>query len=114
MVPFILDSFFVLGVAIAGRLTDDQQRVIDYLVTENRILREMLEGRGVRRLRFTDNQRRRGALPRAAWWVVAVLPPRGSVTRVHSRMDDALHLDREQMAPPRTARRRRSLLCPRR
>jgi transposase InsO family protein len=48
MGQFILDSFFVLLVAIAGRLNDDQQRVIDYVVTENRILREMLEGRGGR------------------------------------------------------------------
>ena len=59
MVPFILDSFFVLLIAIVGRITDDQQKVIEYLVDENCILKEMLEGRGGRRIRFNDDQRRR-------------------------------------------------------
>ena len=58
MAPFILNSLFVLVVAIAGRLTDDQQRVIEYLMMENQVLREMLAGRGGR-LRFNENQRRR-------------------------------------------------------
>ena len=45
-----------LLVAVAGLVNQRQLRVIDYLQEENRILREML---GKRRLRFTDNQRRR-------------------------------------------------------
>jgi len=49
--PFI---FFVNR--LAGWLNRRQQRVIDYLVEENRILRGQLRGK---RLRLTDDQRRR-------------------------------------------------------
>jgi len=42
--------------ALAGWLNRQQQVVIDYLMEENRFLREQLEGQ---RLRFTDEQRRR-------------------------------------------------------
>jgi hypothetical protein len=41
---------------MAGWLNQKQQRVIDYLVEENRVLREQI---GCRRLRFKDDQRRR-------------------------------------------------------
>jgi hypothetical protein len=40
----------------AGWVNRRQQAVIDYLVEENRVLREQLRGR---RLRFIDDQRRR-------------------------------------------------------
>src|SRR5262245_11738909 len=46
---------FVL-VALAGWFNQQQRDVIDYLLEENRVLREQL---GARRLRFTDDQRRR-------------------------------------------------------
>jgi len=46
---------FVL-VALAGWINQQQREVIDYLQEENRVLREQL---GARRLRFTDDQRRR-------------------------------------------------------
>src|SRR5713101_3292078 len=46
---------FVL-VALAGWMNEQQRHVIDYLQEENRALREQL---GPRRLRFTDDQRRR-------------------------------------------------------
>ena len=46
---------FVL-VALAGWMNQQQRDVIDYLQEENRVLREQL---GPRRLRFTDDQRRR-------------------------------------------------------
>jgi putative transposase len=46
---------FVL-VALAGWMNQQQRAVIDYLREENRVLREQL---GSRRLRFTDDQRRR-------------------------------------------------------
>src|SRR6185295_2198031 len=42
-----------------GWLSEHQQRSIEYLVKENRILREQI---GDRKLRFTDNQRRRLAV----------------------------------------------------
>ncbi len=52
----ILQPFHLLLVALAGWLNRHQQAVIDYLIEENRVLKEQLEGQ---RLRFTDNQRRR-------------------------------------------------------
>src|SRR3954452_21511986 len=43
-----------LLVAVAGWINQHQREVIEYLQTENRVLREQL---GARRLRFTDDQR---------------------------------------------------------
>jgi len=43
-----------LVVALAGWINQQQREVIDYLQTENRVLREQL---GASRLRFTDDQR---------------------------------------------------------
>src|SRR5215471_7657338 len=51
-----LDPFSFLVVSMAGWLNQKQQQVIDYLVEENRVLREQS---GCRRLRFNDDQRRR-------------------------------------------------------
>ena len=53
-----LDPFSFLVVSVAGWLSQRQRQrqVIEYLVEENRILREHI---GNRQLRFTDNQRRR-------------------------------------------------------
>ncbi len=54
----IIDSFFVVAVALAARLTGQQARVISYLMEENRVLKEMLRmERGGRRVRFSDSQR---------------------------------------------------------
>jgi hypothetical protein len=46
----------VLLVTLAGWVNRHQQHVIEYLVEENRVLKEQVKGR---RLRFTDDQRRR-------------------------------------------------------
>jgi hypothetical protein len=51
-----LDPFSFLVVSVGGWLNQRQHHVIEYLVEENRVLREQI---GNRRLRFTDNQRRR-------------------------------------------------------
>src|SRR5262249_36511053 len=51
-----LDPFSFLVVSMAGWLNKRQQQIIDYLVEENRVLREQI---GCRRLRFNDGQRRR-------------------------------------------------------
>jgi hypothetical protein len=51
-----LDPFSFLVVSVAGWLNQRQQQVIDYLVEENRVLREQI---GYRRLRFNDDQRSR-------------------------------------------------------
>ena len=46
----------ILVVALAGWLNRQQQDVVEYLQEENRVLREHHNGK---RLRFTDEQRRR-------------------------------------------------------
>src|SRR5262245_53124009 len=51
-----VDHFSFLVVSVAGWLNKRHQRVIQYLAEENRVLREHV---GARRLRFTDDQRRR-------------------------------------------------------
>jgi transposase InsO family protein len=52
----VLDPFRFVVISIAGWMNQQQQQAIDYLREENRVLREQLGGR---RLRFTDDQRRR-------------------------------------------------------
>lgn len=54
-----LSTWQLLSVIVAGILNDQQQRVIEYLKEENRILREQL---GSKRIRLTDIQRRRLAV----------------------------------------------------
>jgi len=49
----------LLSVIVAGILNEQQQRVIDYLKEENRVLREQL---GTKQIRLTDSQRRRLAV----------------------------------------------------
>src|SRR5262250_2817728 len=51
-----LDPVSFLVTSIAGWINQRQQEVIDYLIEENRVLREQI---GNRRMRFTDDQRRR-------------------------------------------------------
>jgi putative transposase len=51
-----LDPFSFLVVSLAGWMNQHQQHVIHYLMEENRVLREQI---GNRRMRFTDDQRRR-------------------------------------------------------
>ena len=48
-----------LVLLFAGRINRHQEAVIDYLREENRVLREV---HGKKRLRFTDDQRRRLAV----------------------------------------------------
>jgi hypothetical protein len=52
----ILDPFLFVVISIAGWMNQHQQHVIEYLIEENRVLQEQI---GNRRLRFSDNQRRR-------------------------------------------------------
>jgi putative transposase len=51
-----LDPLSFLVMSFAGWINRRQQRIIEYLVEENRVLREQI---GKRRMRFTDDQRRR-------------------------------------------------------
>jgi len=54
-----IQPFHLLVIALAGWLNLQQQVVINYLVEENRVLKEQLGGR---RLLFTDEQRMRLAV----------------------------------------------------
>jgi putative transposase len=58
-VPKTLDPFRLLLIAVAGWMNHEQQKIIDYLREENRVLRAQI---GTRRLRFDDGQRRRLAV----------------------------------------------------
>lgn len=51
-----MSPLHVVLVALAGWINREQQKIIDYLKEENRVLREQL---GNKRPRFTDDQRRR-------------------------------------------------------
>jgi transposase InsO family protein len=55
----VIQPFHLLVIALAGWLNRQQQTVIDYLIEENRVPKEQLEGQ---RLRFTDEQRIRLAV----------------------------------------------------
>src|SRR5437879_11676754 len=52
----VFDPFRLLLISVAGWLGQQQRDVIDYLQEENRVLREQL---GNKRLRLSDDQRRR-------------------------------------------------------
>src|SRR5438309_4936051 len=52
----LLDPVSFLVVSPAGWMNQHQQHVIHYLIEENRVLREPIGGR---RMRFSDDQRRR-------------------------------------------------------
>lgn len=54
--PIALDPFRFVLIALAGWMNHRQLQVIEYLQEENRVLREQL---GQRRLRLSDDQRRR-------------------------------------------------------
>ena len=49
-----LNPFSFLVISIGGWINQRQQQVVEYLIEENRVLREQI---GKRRMRFSDNQR---------------------------------------------------------
>ena len=74
--------------SIAGWLNRHQQEVLDYLVEENRVLKEQLRGR---RLRLNDDQRRRLAakgkkIGRQALNRVATIVTPDTIMRWHRRV----------------------------
>jgi transposase InsO family protein len=82
---FVLQPWHLLACIVAGYAKREQQRVIDYLRTENAILREKL---GCRRIRLNDDQRRRlaatgKALGRKLLASVATLVSPDTVLRWH-------------------------------
>ena len=56
MAEKVLNPFPFVVIVLAGCINQRQQNVIEYLREENRVLGEQV---GERRLRFTDDQRRR-------------------------------------------------------
>ena len=56
MPPMVFQTWQFIVVALAGWLNQQQQDIVAYLSEENRVLREQLKGK---RIRFTDDQRRR-------------------------------------------------------
>jgi len=56
MPPMVFQTWQFILVALAGWLNRQQQDIVAYLTEENRVLREQLKGK---RIRFTDDQRRR-------------------------------------------------------
>src|SRR5262249_58841008 len=55
----VLDPLQFVVFAIAGWMNQYQHQVVEYLLEENRVLREQI---GSRRMRFNDEQRRRLAV----------------------------------------------------
>jgi transposase len=59
MSTFVLQPWHLLITVLAGVMNQEQQRVIDYLRTENHVLKEKI---GKKRILLTDDQRRRLAV----------------------------------------------------
>src|SRR6266540_6471366 len=83
-----LSPLRLLLVTLAGWVNRHQQEVIEYLVEENRVLREQLKGR---RVRLTDDQRRRLAakgqpLGRRILRRVATIVTPDTILRWHQRL----------------------------
>jgi putative transposase len=83
-----LSPLRLLLMTLAGWVNRHQQQVIEYLVEENRVLREQLKGR---RVRLTDDQCRRLAargqrLGRRALRQVATIVTPDTVPRWHRRL----------------------------
>ena len=55
----VLDPFSFLVTCVAGWMNQHEHDIIKYLIEENRVLRQQI---GNRRLRFSDDQRRRLAV----------------------------------------------------
>jgi transposase InsO family protein len=83
-----MNPFQFLVIVVAGWMNQRQQNVIEYLREENRVLREQL---GDRRLRFTDDQRRRLAvrakgLGRKLLMEIATLVTPGTLLAWHRKL----------------------------
>src|SRR5947199_10429551 len=91
-------------IVLAGWINHRQQNVIEYLREENRVLREQL---GERRLRFTDDQRRRLAgrakgLGRKLLAQVATLVTPDTVLAWHRKLIAQKYADSARRKPGRS------------
>ncbi len=85
---FFLHPWHVLVLALSARINREQEKAIEYLMTENRILREKL-GKG--RILLNDDQRRRLAvkgkyLGRKALFEVAAIVTPDTILRWHRQL----------------------------
>jgi len=55
----VITPFQFLAISLAGSLNRQQQTIIDYLIEENSVLNDQIDGQ---RLRFTNEQRLRLAI----------------------------------------------------
>jgi hypothetical protein len=86
---FVLRPWQLLLVCLAGRLNREQQAVVEYLRTENQILKEIHGSK--KRILLNDDQRRRLAvkgkiLGRAALQQIATIVTPDTILRWHRRM----------------------------
>ena len=93
----------LLAVIVAGRLSEQQQQVIDYLCEENRVLREKL---GKRRVRLNDDQRRRlaakgKALRRRLLAEICSIVTPDTILRWHQRLIAAKYDGSDKRRPGR-------------
>jgi len=104
--PSALIPISFVAIGLAGWLSEHQQRSIDYLTEENRVLREQI---GDKRLRFTDDQRRRlaaraKALSRSALNQVATLVTPETLLAWHRKLIAIKYdgSDQRKLGRPRT------------
>ena len=107
-------QFFLIG--LAGWINGHQQQIIEYLITENQVLKEKI---GKKRILLNDDQRRRLAvkgkvLGRKLLHRVATIVTPDTVLRWHRKLI-AMRYDRSAsrgLGRPRVAGRIRSLAVP--
>ena len=75
-----IQPFHLLVVALAGWLNRHQQAIIDYLIEENRVLKEQVEGN---RRPFTDEQRIQLAVKAKALLPISVTSLRRTRSRIY-------------------------------
>jgi transposase InsO family protein len=101
--PWLSHRVQFVVVALAGWVNQQQRDIIDYLQEENRVLREQI---GARRLRFTDDQRRRLAakactLGRRVLREVATIVTPDTLLAWHRTLIAALYDGRTRRGPGR-------------
>jgi hypothetical protein len=103
----ILNTLSFVIACLSGWLNERQQSTIDYLTEENRVLREQI---GNRRLRFSDDQRRRLAvrakqLSRSVRTQVATIVTPETLLAWHRKLIAAKYFEADPPPLPRWRRK---------